>query len=166
MRLKADLSLLLVAVLWGSAFAAQRLAAEMGSIYFFNGVRFVLAALILLPFSIRTPLGPRQWLWMFLAGSILFVASALQQAGLVTTTAGNAGFITAMYVVLVPLVIWMGWRDRPAVLALLAVLMAAGGAYLLSTEGTLVLRSGDLLEAVAALFWALHVVIVGKYAPR
>jgi drug/metabolite transporter (DMT)-like permease len=166
MRLKADLTLFVVAVLWGSAFAAQRVAAQLGSVYFFNGVRFLLAALILLPFVGRARVKPQQWLWMSAAGAILFVASALQQAGLVTTTAGNAGFITAMYVVLVPFVLWVGWAERPTWLALLAVALAAGGAYLLSTAGRFGILPGDLLEAAAALFWALHVVVVGKYASR
>ncbi len=166
MRLRTDLTLLLVAVLWGSAFAAQRVAGQLGSVYFFNGTRFLMAALILLPFVIGTAVRPHQWLWMTAAGSVLFIASALQQAGLVTTTAGNAGFITAMYVVLVPLVLWVGWRERPGWLAFAAVTLAAAGAYFLSTGGQLGLLPGDLLEAVAAIFWALHVVMVGKYALR
>lgn len=138
----------------------------MGSVYFFNGVRFLLAALFLTPFVGRSTAKARQWLWMSIAGTILFVASALQQAGLVTTTAGNAGFITAMYVVLVPFVVWAGWGERPTWTALAAVALAAGGAYVLSTGGKFAVLPGDLLEAAAALFWALHVVVVGKYASR
>ena len=166
MRLKADLTLFVVAVLWGSAFAAQRVAAELGSVYFFNGVRFLLAALFLAPFVGRKAAKPLQWMWMSAAGAILFVASALQQSGLVTTTAGNAGFITAMYVVLVPFVVWAGWGERPTLTALAAVALAVRGAYLLSTGGTFAVRPGDVVEAIAALFWALHVVVVGKYASR
>ncbi len=166
MRLKADVTLLIVAILWGSAFAAQRVAAQLQSVYFFNAARFLLAALLLLPFAFQSAISGRQGLWMTLAGGILFLASALQQAGLVTTTAGNAGFITAMYVVLVPFVLWIGWGERPALFATLAVILASVGAYLLSTQGRFRLQSGDLLEAVAALFWAMHVVVVGKYASR
>ncbi len=166
MRLKADLTLLLVAALWGSAFAAQRLAATGGSVYFFNGARFLLAALILIPLALRHPLGPSQWWWMSAAGIILFAASALQQIGLVTTTAANAGFITAMYVVLVPFVIWIGWAERPTMLSVFAVGVATAGAYLLSSESALQLRGGDLLEALAAVFWAMHVAVVGKFASR
>lgn len=166
MRLKADLTLLVVAILWGSAFAAQRIAAQLQSVYFFNGARFLLAALILLPFTLKNHASGRQWLWMSATGSILFVASALQQAGLVTTTAGNAGFITSMYVVLVPLVVWIGWGEHPSWIAIVAVALAAFGAYLLSSEGRFALRLGDLLELVAALFWAMHVIIIGKYAGR
>ncbi len=166
MRLKADLTLLAVAMLWGSAFAAQRVAANLGSVYFFNGARFLLAALILFPFAFKSGIRPRQWIWMGVAGAILFLASALQQAGLVTTSAGNAGFITSMYVVLVPFVVWLVWGERPAWVALVAAVLAVFGAYLLSAPGDLSLRSGDALEGIAALFWAMHVVVVGKYAWR
>lgn len=166
MRLKADLTLFVVALLWGSAFAAQRVAAQLGSVYFFNGARFLLAALVLLPFMVRTTAGPHQWRWTSAAGFILFIASALQQAGLMTTSAGNAGFLTAMYVVLVPVVLWVAWREQPSWAALLAVALAAGGAYLLSTAGQFGVLPGDLLEAAAAIFWAMHVVAFGKYASR
>jgi drug/metabolite transporter (DMT)-like permease len=164
MRLRADLTLLLVAILWGTAFAAQRIAAQLSSVYFFNGVRFLVAALILLPFLIRAKPIPGQWRWMLLAGTILFAASALQQAGLLRTTAGNAGFITSLYVVFVPFVVLLGWREMPRARALAAALVAAGGAYLLSTTGRYELRVGDTLELVGAVFWALHVVLLGKFA--
>ncbi len=141
-RVKADLTLLVVAVLWGSAFAAQRLAAQLGSVYFFNGARFLAAALILLPLGRRTRLGPGQWLWMGAAGTILFLASALQQAGLLTTSAANAGFLTSLYVVLVPLVVFVGWRQKPRRLALIAVAVAAAGAFLLSTAGRFAVKAG------------------------
>jgi drug/metabolite transporter (DMT)-like permease len=183
MRLKADLTLLLVSIIWGSAFVAQRVAGQMGSVYLFNGVRYLLAALVVLPFvgrsgtptlpgeesagRITNPTYPReQFKWMFIAGFILFLGSALQQMGVVYTTAGNAGFITALYVVLVPIVLFIGWRERLHWLALAAVGMAVGGAYLLSTGGRFEVRAGDALELVSALFWAFHVVILGKFASQ
>ena len=121
MRIKADLVLLLVAILWGSAFAAQRTAGLLGSVYVFNAARFLVAAVLLLPFALRGRLAPGQLQWMFAAGAVLFMASALQQAGLVTTTAGNAGFLTSLYVVLVPLVLFIGWREKARPMALIAV---------------------------------------------
>jgi drug/metabolite transporter (DMT)-like permease len=164
MRLKADLTLLLVAILWGSAFAAQRVAGQLGSVFFFNATRFLLAALLLLPFSLKKRLPGKQILWMVVAGTILFLGSAFQQAGLVTTTAGNAGFITSLYVVIVPFVMLIGWRERPHWLAVVAVILAAIGAFLLSTGGSLRIQAGDALELAGALFWAMHVVILGKFA--
>ncbi|HEX8990240.1 MAG TPA: DMT family transporter [Anaerolineales bacterium] len=166
MRLKADLTLLLVAILWGSAFAAQRIAGELGSVFFFNGARFLLAGLILSAISGLRAISRRQWLWVSAAGTILFLAGALQQAGLLTTTAGNAGFITSLYVVIVPFVMYVGWRERPNWLAVVAVLLAAAGAFLLSTGGSLRVSAGDGLELAGAVFWAFHVVLVGRFASR
>lgn len=166
MRLKADLVLLLVAILWGSAFAAQRVAGELGSVFFFNAARFLLAGLILLALSARTRITRDQLVWVSITGTILFLAGALQQAGLLTTTASNAGFITSLYVILVPLVMLIGWRERPHWLAVVAVLLAGLGAFLLSTGGSLHIQRGDVLEFVGAIFWSMHVVVVGKFASK
>ncbi len=166
MRLKADLTLLLVAVLWGSAFAAQRVAGELGSVFFFNAARFLLAGLILLALSIRSKISKQQLIWVTVTGTILFVAGALQQAGLVTTTASNAGFITSLYVVIVPIVMLIGWGERPHWLAVMAVLLAGFGAFLLSTGGSMRIQTGDALELGGAVFWSMHVVVVGKFSPK
>lgn len=166
MRLKADLTLFLVAILWGSAFAAQRIAGELGSVYLFNGARFLLAAILLSPFVFRVRIPRVQWAWMGAAGAILFIASALQQAGMLTTTAGNAGFITGLYVVIVPFVMFVGWREKPHWLSVVAVVMAGIGAYLLSTAGRFQMQPGDLLELIGAFFWSFHVVLLGKYASK
>ena len=103
--------------------------------FVFNAVRFMLAAALLLPFALRRRLEAGQVMWMVTAGAILFTASALQQAGLATTTAGNAGFLTSLYVVLVPFVLFIGWHEKPRRMALVAVALAALGAYLLSRGG-------------------------------
>ncbi len=167
-RLRADLTLLLVAVIWGSAFAAQRVVAVTGAVFIFNGLRFLLGALAIYPFARKRP-WPKgsQWWAVLLAGALLFVAAALQQAGMRTTTAANAGFFTGLYVVFVPFLLWTGWREQPTWLLLVSVFLAAGGAYLLSTGGeTFRLHPGDELELLGAVFWACHVVVVGKFAPR
>jgi drug/metabolite transporter (DMT)-like permease len=167
MRLKADLTLLFVSMLWGSAFVFQRIVGEQGGVYYFNGMRFLLGALILLPFiRKRKPVPRGQWLWMSIAGAILFIASALQQAGMQYTTAGNAGFITSLSVVIVPFVLLIGWRERPRRLAVVAVIMGGVGAYLLSTGGSFKVQKGDALELAGAFFWALHLVLLGKFALR
>jgi len=179
MRLKADLTLFIIAMIWGSAFVAQRIAGQLGSVYLFNGARYILAGVVVLPFALRagrasSPTGqvlnltyPReQYKWMFLAGVLLFVAAALQQAGMQYTTAGNAGFITSLYVVLVPIMLFFGWREKPDWLAIIAVALALSGAFLLSTGGRFEVRLGDALELAGALFWALHVSLLGKFASR
>ena len=166
-RWKADLALLLASVIWGTAFAVQRVAAQVGSIFMFNGLRFMLGLLVLLPLTgLRWKFSRRDWGLVLLAGTLLFGGSALQQMGMQSTTAGNAGFITTMYVVLVPIVLFVGWRERPHWLAWVATLLALTGAFLLSTGGEFALRPGDLLELLGAFFWSLHVVLVGKFAPR
>ncbi len=169
MRLKADLLLFMIAIIWGSAFVAQRVAGQMGSVYQFNGARYLLAALVVLPFVKRSDIKsmPReQYKWMFIAGFFLFVGSALQQAGMVYTTAGNAGFISALYVVLVPFVLFFVWGETPHWLSILAVVLAGAGAFLLSTGGRFEVHTGDVLELAGASFWTFHVIILGKHASR
>jgi drug/metabolite transporter (DMT)-like permease len=171
MRLKADLTLFIISIIWGSAFVAQRVAGQMGSVYLFNGFRYLLAALVVLPVALRARrivIRPRntrdQYKWMVIAGFLLFVASALQQAGMLYTTAGNAGFITSLYVVLIPVVLFVFWREKPHWLLIAAFVLAGVGAFLLSTGGRFEVRAGDVLELAGALFWALHVIVLGKFA--
>jgi drug/metabolite transporter (DMT)-like permease len=96
----------------------------------------------------------------------LFVASALQQLGLVYTTAGNAGFITSLYVVFVPVLLFLIWREKAHWISIVAVVLAGAGAFFLSTGGVFEVRAGDTLELLGALFWACHVIVLGKYAAR
>jgi drug/metabolite transporter (DMT)-like permease len=161
-------------MIWGSAFVAQRIAGQMGSVYLFNGARYLLAALVVLPFAIRAgrtansrAAVPReQYKWMFVVGFVLFGGSAVQQVGLLYTTAGNAGFITALYVVLVPVLLFLVWREPVHWISVVAVFLAALGAFFLSTGGRIEFRLGDAIELVGALFWTLHVILLGKYASR
>jgi len=174
--IKSDGLLLLVAVIWGFAFVAQRSGMEVIGPFAFSGVRFALGAVSLLPVlmiqrrrqarngSIRLSPG-RRVMWAVTAGTALFIAVSLQQVGLVKTTAGNAGFITCLYVVLVPMVgiflgratglrIWIG-----AVLALI-------GLYILSIGAGFKFAPGDLLEFIGAFFWAAHILVIGQVGSR
>ena len=186
-RFRADLVLLLVALIWGSAFAVQRIAARYFDPFTFNGLRFLLGGLVLLPFSKMNPLnkanrpqigmniGARKaylfpvsdWKSLFfiiLAGGLLFGAAGLQQAGLETTTAGNAGFITTLYIVLVPIILMLFWREKIHWVSWLGAGIAISGSLLLSTRGTLHLASGDALVMGGALLWALHLILVSRAA--
>jgi len=166
-RLQADLTLLLVAVIWGSAFAAQRVAAEHIGPFLFNGSRFLLGALVLLPLvRFRLKISRKNWPWVGAAGVLLCGGSVLQQAGMQWTTAGNAGFITGLYVVFVPVLMLVIWRQRMGWIIWVAALMAAGGIFLLSSGGRLELAPGDGLELAGAVLWAGHVVVVGKAMQR
>jgi drug/metabolite transporter (DMT)-like permease len=174
MRLKADLTLLIVTIIWGSAFVAQRVAGQMGSVYLFNAARYLLAALAVLPLALRVGKIPAsspkipldQYKWMLIAGFLLFIGSALQQVGVVYTTAGNAGFITGLYAVLVPIALFVVWREKPHWVSIVAVGLAGVGAFLLSTGGRFEVRAGDILVLISTLFWTFHVIVLGKYASR
>ena len=170
MRLKADLLLFMVAIIWGTAFVAQGIAGQFGVAYLFNGVSFMLAALILIPF---TPEGARgttitseQWKWMLVAGVLLFIATAMQQVGLFYTKVANAGFLTSLYAVFTPFLLWIGFREKPHWLDAFAVVMAVIGAFFLSTAGWFEVQRGDALEVIGSIFWALHFVVLGKYASK
>ena len=167
MRLKADLLLFMVAIIWGTAFVAQGVAGRYGIAFLYNGVSFVLASLILIPFIPRgTKVAKEQWTWMFVAGAVLFAATALQQVGLLFTRVANASFLTSLYAVFTPFLLWIGFREKPHGLDLTAVALAGVGAFLLSTAGQFQVQSGDALELIGSLFWALHFVVLGKYASK
>jgi drug/metabolite transporter (DMT)-like permease len=142
--------------------------------FIFNGLRFLLAALILSPFAfsswrlprirdfVRPDVTFRKVRLPLLAGSALFIASSLQQAGLEKTTAGNASFITSLYVVIIPFLLGIFWKQRTRYQVWVAAAVAVAGAGLLSTGGVrFALAPGDSLELLGAFFWALHVIIVG-----
>jgi drug/metabolite transporter (DMT)-like permease len=168
LRLKANLTLFAVAVIWGTAFITQAIAGQYHVAYLFNGASFILAAVFLIPFIPRgKKILPAQWKWMLIAGGILFVASALQQVGILYTRVANAGFLTSLYVVFTPFLLWLGFRERPHWMDLLAVIAATVGAYFLSSAGRgLQFQNGDSLELIGAVFWGLHFVVLGKFASR
>ena len=170
MRLKADLLLFMVAIIWGTAFVAQGIAGQYGIAYLYNGVSFMLAGLILIPFIPRGTRGieiPKaQWVWMLVAGVVLCIATAMQQVGLLFTKVANASFLTSLYAVFTPFLLWIGFRERPHWVDLIAVTLAGIGAFMLSTAGQIQVQAGDALELTGSVFWALHFVILGKYASK
>jgi drug/metabolite transporter (DMT)-like permease len=174
LRIKADLALLLVSIVWGTAFAVQRIAANRIDVFLFNGLRFLLGALVLMSLAWKTAGGWRK-AWdgsrhllpgMILAGFLLFSGITLQQWGLRYTTAGNAGFITGLYVIIIPLILAILWRQWPRRSVLAASVLAAAGLFLLSTRGQFHLARGDSLELVSAFIWAFHVILIGWLARR
>jgi drug/metabolite transporter (DMT)-like permease len=113
--------------------------------------------------TISTPvLDLKSLSFIILAGGLLFGAAGLQQAGLETTTAGNAGFLTTLYVVLVPIILMIFWREKIHWISWVGAGMAIIGSLLLSTRGTLHLASGDALVMGGALLWAFHVILVSR----
>ncbi len=170
---KADLLLLLAAAIWGSGFVAQRLGMDHVGPMTFNAVRFAIGFLtLLLVIRLRRPRGDNlasSWracaLGGGVAGVVLFVAAALQQIGMVTTTAGKGGFITGLYVVLVP-VLGICVRVRAGYATWAGAALAIAGLYLLSVTASFELARGDWWVVASAFFWALHVLVIGRLAPR
>jgi drug/metabolite transporter (DMT)-like permease len=162
-RLASDLILLTAAIIWGGGFVAQRAAAPFLGFFSFNGIRFLLAGIVMLPFVLRRfKLDAKNTGFILLAGFLLFGGSALQQAGIETTTAGAAGFITGVYVVLVPIFLAIFWRQRTSAAIWVAALAALAGTYLLSTGGKGFNPStGDLIVLAGSFVWSLHVIVVG-----
>jgi hypothetical protein len=166
--LRANLMLLGAALAWGSTFVPCKIAAASLGTFFFNGLRFLLGGLFVLAMAGRRlrGLSRREVGGGALAGFVLFAGAAFQQAGLAFTTAGKAGFITGLYVVLVPLLLTLFWRQRSGWNAWVASLLASVGLFLLSAEGRLSLAPGDGLVLVSAALYGLHVILIGQWVGR
>ena len=174
-RTQANLLLLLVALIWGSAFVAQAHAKVGVEPYTFTGVRFLLGALIIAPFAwrdLRTVSrrevrpGRREMMGVLVLGLLLMLGAVFQQIGINGTTVTNAGFLTALYVPLVPLISWLLLRARPHWSVWPTSLGCLVGTWLLSGAEQVAISSGDLWVIASSLFWALHVLLVGRVADR
>ena len=175
---KADLLLLLTAAIWGLAFVAQRVGMDYVGPFTYNAVRFAVGSLSLLPLillsrkkeqqarpELTSGNGQTALVGGGIAGLVLFAGASLQQAGLVHTGAGKAGFITGLYVVMVPL-LGLFWKQRPTPGTWLGALLAAVGLYFLSVTEQFTISFGDLLVLLSACFWAGHVLIIGWLSPK
>jgi drug/metabolite transporter (DMT)-like permease len=167
-RLRADLLLLTIAVVWGSAFAAQRVAAAHLGFFFFNGLRFLLGGLVVLAFLRGRVRGVTagEVRGGLLVGLIVFAGSAFQQSALRYTTAGKAGFITGLYVVFVPLALALLWRHRLPKLLWAGALASMAGLFLLSAAETLSFSLGDGLTLVSAFIWTGQVLVIDRLVGR
>jgi drug/metabolite transporter (DMT)-like permease len=165
-----DLLLIATALIWGLAFVAQRVGMDHIGPFTYNGIRFLLGAGALIPFALRFSPLPRERRTAHLrsaavAGLALFAAASLQQIGLVYTSAGNAGFITGLYVVIVPL-IGLGRRQAVSGDRWAAVGLAVGGLYLLSVQAGFRVNPGDVYVMASAFFFAVHVQVIDYLARR
>lgn len=171
--LHADLLLLLVALIWGFGFVAQRAGMDHIGPFTFNGIRFLLGGLCLIPLTLRksstTFLPGNKPISVIKAGAIagvaLFAGATFQQVGLQYTTAGKAGFITGLYVVFVPM-LGLLIRQKTNRGTWIGAAIASLGLYLLSVKGAMTIEYGDLLELIGALFWAIHVLLLSHLSPR
>jgi len=173
--LKSDSLLLLAAFFWGTTFVAQRRGMEYIGPMTYNAVRFAVGALTVLPIILMSrraggsddaASNRRLLLWGgALAGLALFGGAAMQQMGLVYTTAGKASFITSLYVVLVPIA-GLFFGHRCGLSAWVGAALAVAGLYLLSAAESLAISRGDLLVLIGAFFWTAHVLLIDYLAKR
>ena len=177
--LGADLLLLLTAAVWGFGFVAQRSGMQYVGPFAFNGIRFPLGSLTLLPLIAwqnrkrpglsgeeKVAVRKNVFFSSFLAGTCLFIAVTFQQLGIMVTTAGNAGFITGLYVIFTPIFgIFLGRKTGKA--TWLGAFLTLTGLYFLSIaspQGGL--NIGDIIIAVSAVFWAFHVLIIDRLVQK
>jgi drug/metabolite transporter (DMT)-like permease len=175
--LRSELMLFLASAIWGFAFVAQRVGMEHVGPFTYNGVRFALGCLSLLPLILvrshradrSRPVQPflnrRTMKLGGIVGLVLFCGASLQQIGIVYTTAGKAGFITGLYVVIVP-VLGLFLRQRPGFGTWVGAGIAAAGLYLLSVTGRFAISRGDFLVLCSAFFWAAHVLLIGSLSQK
>lgn len=171
--LRADLLMLLTAAIWGSTFVAQRLGMEEIGPFLYTGLRFGLGALVLLPLLLYRPAGSAApaplsrplLLGGALLGLVLTCGINLQQVGLLFTSVTNSGFITGLYVIMVPLLgLLIGQRAAPGTWA--GAALAVLGMGLLSIGANFSVAPGDWLQLAGAVVWGVHVLLVGALASR
>ena len=174
-RIQANLLLLAVALVWGSAFVAQAHGTESLGSFTFTGIRFLLGACVISPLVLRDirlilrrPVKPgrRDYIGVLMLGLLLALGAVFQQIGITGTTVTNAGFLTALYVPLVPLISWLIMQVRPHWSVWPASIGCLLGTWMLSGAGALSLSVGDAWVIASSLFWALHVIFVGRVAER
>lgn len=170
-KAKSTILLFLTAIIWGFAFVAQRVGAEFVGAFTFNGIRFLLGSLSLIPVILifeREKLDKSKFIKTLvpslLAGTVLFIASTLQQLGVEWTgSAGKAGFLTGLYIVLVPVIRFFMGKKTNVFTFFGAVFALVGLFFLCMTGDELKFGMGDIVLIIGAFFWAAHILVVDKY---
>ena len=174
--MKNNILLVLTALIWGCAFVAQSVGMDYVGPFTFNMARFLIGAIVLLPviwFMDRqrktgAEKGAGQKTLIIggiCCGTALAVASTLQQWGILFTTVGKAGFITAMYIVIVPLLgVFIGKKVRPLIIGCVAI--AVVGFYFLCMTESLHLGLGDFLVLLCAIAFSIHILVIDHFSPK
>ena len=177
-KLTNSFLLLLTALIWGIAFLAQSVGMDYVGAFTFNGVRSFIGGIVLIPCifvinKIKAKSGDKQnrdkktvIIGGVICGTLLFVASSLQQIGLMYTSPGKAGFITALYIILVPVAgIFLG--RRPGIKLAFAAVGALIGLYFLCFTGdSFTLELGDLLIFICAIVFTAHILVIDRFSPK
>lgn len=176
-QMRNSLLLLMTAFIWGAAFVAQSVGGEAVGCFTFNGVRSLIGALVLLPViwlmdaKKKEELEQKEDQKTLITGGIccgvmLCIASNFQQFGISFTTVGKAGFITAMYILIVP-ILGLFMKKKPGLQVWLGVVLAVMGLYLLCmTSESFSLSKGDFLVLICAGFFSLHILIIDYFSPK
>lgn len=171
---QSNLLLLFTAAIWGGSFVIQKVAMDSMDPFIYNALRFFVASLCLIPIryfrrgniAIMEDSENRHMLIStFAAGAIMFVAVAFQQMGIKDTTVSNAGFITGLYIVFVPIIgIFIGHRYKHGIWV--AIGIACTGLYLLSGMDGFYMKQGDFFILISAICWALHLIVIDHISHR
>ncbi|MFN3410587.1 MAG: DMT family transporter [Exilispira sp.] len=168
----SEILLLITAAIWGFAFVAQRVGMNYLKPFTYNGIRFLLGALTLMPLIYFFNNNTRKYridknniFAIIITGSVLFTAANLQQIGIVYTSAGNAGFITGLYVIIVP-ILSIFFKKKTSIIYFASAFISFIGLYLLSSEGKFTINKGDIIVGIGAFFWAIHIMIIGYYSNK
>ncbi len=180
-QLKSSLMLTLTALIWGVAFVAQSVGMDYVGPFTFNSVRAFIGGLVLLPMlplldrfkgrpaeelkAERKAQKKTLIVGGIVCGALLATASSLQQIGIIYTTAAKAGFITALYIILVP-ILGIFMKKRPSALVWLSVFLAAAGMYLLCITEGFVIGFGDIMMLLCALAFSFHIIAIDYFSPK
>ena len=166
--------LVAIAAIWGLAFVFQKTAMDHVGPYTFLALRAVIAALILAPIALLYENGNRPqrpnaafWLIAIAGGFTFFAGGILQQIGLVTATVTNTGFLTGLYVVITPLLMWLVLSRSPGIIIWIAVALAFAGTWMLGGGTVGGFSWGDWLVVFSSFFWASHMLVIehsGRHA--
>ncbi|MBN7772344.1 DMT family transporter [Clostridium aminobutyricum] len=186
-KMHGEFMLIITALIWGVSFVAQRAGMEYIGPFTFNGIRCLIGALVLLPVltsmahqrkkrqSAETEIKATEIELKtarkdliaggLVCGVVFFISSSLQQIGMIYTTAGKAGFITALYIVIVPILgIFLRQKVRP--ILWLCVVLATTGLYLLCIQEDFLIGKGDLLILICAFGFSIHILVIDHFSPK
>ena len=179
-QLKANILLLLTAAIWGFSFVAQRVGAEYVGAFTFNGIRFAIGSISLVPLILfldkkksnvdrekeKIENSFRDTIKVgIIAGCALFIAASLQQVGVMDTTAGKAGLITGLYMVIVP-IIGLFLKQKVNKSTWIGIIIAIIGLYLLSINEDFSISKGDLLVLIGSIGWAIHILLIDNFTKK
>ena len=171
-NLKGSLMLLLTAIIWGFAFVAQSVGIDAVGPFAFNGIRNMIGGLVLIPVilivnkgNIKEVLTRDALIGGVCCGVCLFVASTFQQWGIMYSTVGKASFITALYVVIVP-VLGIFIRKKVPMKVWIGVIVSIIGLYMLCMDGSLKLSRGDVFLLICAVCFSFHILVIDHFSPK